>query len=276
MIRSSVTISLIPQAKGGPFIFWGELIEHVRQAAQLGFDAVEIFAPDPNSLDRAELKRALRETKLRVAGFGTGGGWILHGLTLTNADAAIRRRAIEFISAMSDLAAEFDAPVIVGSLQGRFGGDVTREQALIWLREGLQEVSEHAKGRGQRLLFEPINRYETNLINRLEDGLDLIKSLGNVRLLADLFHMNIEEESVAGALKSAGGRIGHIHFVDTNRRPAGNGHLNLPEISQTLRGIGYDGFLSAEALPWPDSSRAAEQTMETFRRFFRPLEPKTR
>jgi len=96
-----------------------------------------------------------------------------------------------------------------------------------------------------------------------------IKSLSysTVFLLADLFHMNIEEESIAGAIRKFADYIGYVHFVDSNRRPAGMGHINLAEVAWALSEIGYDGYASAEALPYPDSDKAAAQTIAAFKKF---------
>ena len=109
------------------------------------------------------------------------------------------------------------------------------------------------------------------MVNTLAAGVTLLRSLStkNVRLLADLFHMNIEEQDLAAALRAGAGFIGHVHFVDSNRRPAGMGHIDFAPIVQALREIGYDRFASAEALPYPDPDAAARQTIEAFRRFFR-------
>src|SRR5262249_7303304 len=121
------------------------------------------------------------------------------------------------------------------------------------------------------LLFEPLNRYETNMVNHLRAGARLVGvglSTQNVLLLADLFHMNIEEKDLAETIRVSQGLIGHVHFVDSNRCPAGMGHIDYPPIVTALREIGYDGFLSAEALPVPDSDGAAAQTISWFRRYF--------
>ena len=270
MIRSSVTISLIPEAKGGPFVFWGDLAAHCARAAQLGFDAVEIFAPSPEALANPSVKQALAGNKLSLAAAGTGAGWVLHRLTLTHPEAATRTRAREFVGQMIDAAGALGASAIIGSLQGRFDGAVTREQALEWLADGLNELGERAARHHVSLLYEPLNRFETNLVNTLADGVSLLNWLKtrNVRLLADLFHMNIEERSIPEALRSAGSHIGHIHFVDSNRRPAGNGHIDFAAVVAALRDTGYNGYLSAEALPYPDSDSAAAQTIKTFNRFF--------
>jgi sugar phosphate isomerase/epimerase len=141
---------------------------------------------------------------------------------------------------------------------------------LDWLAEGLAPLARHAADRGVPLILEPLNRYETRVLNRLGDAADFLeeRGLANVVLLADLFHMNIEEASIPDALRKAGRRVGHVHFADSNRRPVGLGHLDLPPIVDALREIGYTGFVSAEALPYPDPDAAATQTMKSFRQFF--------
>jgi sugar phosphate isomerase/epimerase len=270
MMRSSVTISLVPEGAGGPFFFWGDdLGSHCAEAAQLGFDAVEIFAPSAAALAHKRVKEELAKNKLSLAAAGTGAGWVLHRLRLTDSDPKIRAKARQFIAEIIDAAASLGAPAIVGSMQGRIEGSVTREQAIDWLAEALSELGERAAVHQLPLLFEPLNRYESNVINSVEDGVVLLNRLQsrNVKLLADLFHMNIEEKGVPEAIRFGGSIIGHVHFVDSNRRAAGRGHINFAEVVTALHDIGYRGYLSAEALPFPDSKTAAAQTMESFRQF---------
>jgi sugar phosphate isomerase/epimerase len=120
-------------------------------------------------------------------------------------------------------------------------------------------------------VFEPLNRYETNLVNTVAAGVRLLQGLStkNVVLLADLFHMNIEEDDLAMAIRAGAGHIGHVHFVDSNRRPAGLGHIDYPPMVAALEEIGYAGFASAEALPYPDPVAAARQTIAAFKKYFR-------
>src|SRR4051794_21735122 len=97
MIRSSITISLVPEAKGGPFVFWGDLPGSCAKATKLGFDAVEIFAPSADVLAAKEVKQLLDQHRLSLAAAGTGAGWVLHKLRLTDIDPVIRERARQFI-----------------------------------------------------------------------------------------------------------------------------------------------------------------------------------
>jgi sugar phosphate isomerase/epimerase len=268
-MKSAVTISLVSEARGGPFVFWDDLASGCRKASELGFDAVEIFPPGPDAIDPEELRSLLDDTGLTVAAVGTGAGWVKHGLSLTSPEEETRGEAISFIERMMDFSAQFEAPVIVGSMQGRAAGNVSRQVALRYLGNALFKLDEHAEELGTTILYEPLNRYETNLINTLADGAQFLtgSAMRNVKLLADLYHMNIEEINLAEAVRKAGQFVGHVHFADSNRKAAGLGHTDFAPVVSALREVGYRGYLSAEVLPLPDSQSAARQMIETFRRF---------
>ena len=268
-MRSAITVSLVPQAAGGPFVFWNGLADAAERASALGFEALEIFPPNADALDVPAIRELLAPHRLAVAAVGTGGGWVVHKWTLTHADPAIRERAKGFIRAIIEKAAALDAPAILGSMQGRWEGDVTRDQALAWLAEALDELGNHAAAHGQPFLYEPLNRYETNLIHRTGAAAAWLRTLPcrNIRILSDLFHMNIEEADIPDALRAGGDRIGHVHFADSNRHAIGLGHTDVAPIIAALREINYTGYLSAEILPLPDSATAAQKTIESFRRF---------
>ena len=266
MIKSAITVSLVPALRGGPWVLWDDLSTSCQKAANLGFDAVELFTPGPEA---DGLEEALSENNLELAAVGTGAGKVVHGLTLTDPDSSVRASAIKFIKSMIDFGAQYKAPAIIGSMQGMHGGD--RDEALRHLAEGLEILGSHATLKGVKLIYEPLNRYETNLFNRLEDGAEFLDGLttDGVVLLADLFHMNIEEVNIAEALQSAARHVGHVHFADSNRRPIGNGHLDVAPVAKALQNIGYDRYVSAEAFDWPNPDDAAQQTISSFRRFFR-------
>ena len=271
MIRSAVTVSLVAEARGGPFVFWADLPAACREAQQLGFDAIEVFPPGPDAVDAKELAKLLDGHGLKLAAVGTGAGWVKHRLHLCQPDAGARQKARAFIRSIIDFAGPFGAPAIIGSMQGRWGDGVDQATATGWLSEALNELGDHAKQYGVPLIYEPLNRYETNMCTSIETGVWILKGLSakNVLLLADLFHMNIEEVDIATAIRAGKGYIGHVHFVDSNRRAAGMGHLDYFPIAKALADIGYDRYASAEALPYPDSHAAARRTIEAFRKYFR-------
>jgi sugar phosphate isomerase/epimerase len=270
-MKSAITISLVSEAKGGPFVFWDDLAVRCKRARELGFDAVEVFPPGPDAIDPVTLRELLDDNGLSLAAVGTGAGWVKHKLTLTSPDEAIREKAIAFIRSIMELAAKFDAPAIIGSMQGRSADSETKPTALRYLGNALFKLDECATDLGVTLLYEPLNRYETNLINTLDEGVRFLKALRtqNVKLLADLYHMNIEETNLADALRAAGTYVGHIHFADSNRKAAGLGHTDFAPIVAALKEIGYAGYLSAEVYPLPDSDTAAKQTIASFRKYVR-------
>lgn len=268
-MKSAITVSLVEEARGGPFVFWDGLADACERSAALGFDAIEIFPPSTAAVVAAELNPLLDKHNLKLAALGTGAGMVKHKLSLSNGDADHRVKARAFVKQIIDKAAEFGASAIIGSMQGRWGDGTDKETALDYLGDALNECGDHAATHGVPLIYEPLNRYETNLCNTVADGVKLIESIQcqNVVLLADLFHMNIEEENIADALREGGKHIGHVHFVDSNRRPTGLGHMDYEPIAAALRDIGYDGFACAEAFPYPDSQAAAEATINAFNKY---------
>ena len=174
---SAITISLVPEARGGPFVFWDDLAAGCAKAAELGFDAVEIFPRSAEELNAKEVRHLLAEHNLRLAAVGTGAGWVAHRLRLTDPDATVRRRAHQFVGAIIDFAGGFGAPAIIGSMQGRFDGNVARDECLGWLREALEQLGPRAHAHGTPLLFEFLNRYETNLFNNVADTLAFLAPL---------------------------------------------------------------------------------------------------
>lgn len=270
-IKSSITFSAVPEAQGGPFVYWGSLEESMRSAKDLGFDAIEIFPPSPEYFQTIDAAKLVRQIGLEIAAVGTGAGWLKHKLSLADAEPQVRARAMEFLSSMLVAATQLQAPMIIGSMQGRSGPGATKAQAKAHLREGLERLDADAKAIGGNILYEPLNRYETDQCNTLAQGTELIRGLSSTKLLADWFHMNIEEADMVESILKAGTAIGHVHFADTNRLAVGSGHLSAQPLVDALGQIGYRGFLSAEVFPLPDSQKAAERTIESFKQSVRSV-----
>lgn len=271
MIRSAITISLVPEAAGGPFLLHtDDLAAACQTAARYEFDAIELFVADAKSLPTASVWHQLNAHGLKLAAVGTGAGWLQQKLTLTSEDFETRKRAIDYLRAMIDFAGPFGAPIIVGSMQGNSQGAETRATAIGYLEDALEELGEHAAKHRVPVLLEILNREESNLVNTAADAVVLAGRLAtkNVRLLADLYHLSMEEKDVPAAIKTIDTLLGHLHFVDSNRRPAGCGSLDFGPIVAALEQIGYNGYASAEALPWPDAEAAASQTMKMYKQLF--------
>jgi len=140
---------------------------------------------------------------------------------------------------------------------------VERDQAVDWMVEALGECCEAAAPLGVRLVVEPLNRYETALVNTAAEGLELIGRVNadNLGLLLDTFHMNIEEPSIEESMRLAGDRMFHFHVADSNRWYPGAGHVDFPGILRVLDELGYRGYVSGEFLPMPDALTAAREAI---------------
>lgn len=266
-MRTAITLCQVPEAAAGPFVFHEPLAQGFTLAKEAGFDDIELFLPGPDHVAVDEIKSLAQSHGLGIAAVGTGAGMVKHGLSLTDPSLEKRVAALDFIEQMIAFGGRLGAPAILGSMQGKWGGNVSKEQALEWLADALRIAGNTAAKYNVPFIYEPLNRYETNLINRLADGADFIEahSLENIVLLADLFHMNIEEIDLAASIRAAAKHIGHVHYADSNRRAMGLGHSDPKPIIAALREISYTGHLSAEILPLPDPLTAAQQTIQSIR-----------
>lgn len=266
--RSAITVCLVPEASQGPFVYHAGLVKSCDEAKANGFDAIELFPPDAQAVDKTHLKELLDQHGLALAAVGSGAGWVRSKLTLTSKDESIRTKAIRFVQELIDLAGGFGAPVIIGSMQGRVEEGVERQQTLAWLAESLRELANYASEKyGTTILYEPLNRYETNIFNRMVDTGKWLEEIGcnHVKVLVDLFHANIEEASIAKSIRQLGAGVGHVHFADSNRMAVGFGHTEIPPVVAALSEIGYQGYLSAEVFPLPNANAAAAKTIEMIR-----------
>jgi sugar phosphate isomerase/epimerase len=254
-----------PDVAYGPLaLLSGAFEEKVAKAARLGYDGVELMVRDPAGLNWPRIKATLESHGLGIGQIVTGELFGADGLALVTPDDALHRRALERTRSVIDMAACLETMVNVGRLRGRLdwldAGARGWEIAVQMLRPAIS----YARERGVRIALEPINRYESDFIQTVDDGLRMIADLGqpNVGLMLDLFHMNIEEPSIEASLQRAGDRLWHVHIADSNRRYPGGGHMPFEPIFATLRAMGYDGYVSAELLPWPDPDTAAEKTIQ--------------
>jgi 5-keto-L-gluconate epimerase len=248
--------------------FKGDLGTNLAQIAGMGYDGVELAIRDPKLVDIEALYKLTRKHNLSVPAIGTGQAWGEEGLSFTDPDPEVRRKAIDRIKSHVPVASRFNAVIIIGLIRGLVKPGVDPASADNWLCEALQECSEAALPAGVRLALEPINRYETTLINNVTQGMELIERVGasNFGLLLDTFHMNIEEAHIEDSIFLCGERIFHFHVADSNRWYPGAGHIGFKGILKALESTGYLGWVSGEFLPKPDAITAARKSIELFKR----------
>ena len=173
---------------------------------------------------------------------------------LSHEDAEVRRTGIDYVKRCVELAAEIGAPHFVGPLYSAVGKTrmlepLEREQQRALAVESLKEVAEYAAERGVRLGVEPLNRFETDLINTAEQALELCDRVGagNVGVLLDTFHMNIEEKTLGDAIRLVGDRLLQFHTCENDRGTPGTGHVPWDDVFAALRDIGFTGPLVIES-----------------------------
>lgn len=267
VFKTSMAISPEP-AKFAPLLFAGDWERGLETAAELGYDAVEVSLRDPQTEVVKKLGKAVRGSGLAVSAVATGQSYYNDGLSPTSPDPTIRARLLGRMKGHVDFAAPWGALVIIGGVRGTFEGEpqthaAQRQRAV----DAIGGYAEYARSQGVSLAIEPINRYETNFINTVEEALEFIAEVGaeNLVVLTDTFHMNIQEVSIAKSFERAGEQLGYVHFADSNRRAAGQGHIDFHELASVLRKSGYDGYICAEILPLPDSRTAAKLAIDYFR-----------
>jgi len=249
--------------------FKGDFEANVAKIAAWGYDGVELAIRDPCLVDVDELEQVVSAHGLAVPAIGTGQAWGEEGLSFTSDDPAVRTAAIERVKSHVPLAAHLDAVVILGLIRGITPSGQSRQRSMDYLVGALQECAAVAAEVGVRFALEPLNRYETDLIHTVADGLALIERVGaeNFGMLLDTFHMNIEEPVIEDSIRACGGRIFHFHVADSNRWYPGAGHLDFDSILGALLSTGYQGYVSGEFMPLPDSDTAAQRAIAHLRGF---------
>ena len=265
MLKLSIVLSVQP-ASFSALAYKGQMAENIKKIKDLGYDGVELAVRDPESLNLKELQSLLSVNDLPVPALGTGQAYGEEGLSFTNVDVNIRIKAINRIKSQMHLADQLKTTVIIGLIRGTRTPETENQQVETWLIEALQQCA--AENESVQLAIEPINRYETNLINTVGDGLRILEKVNmkNVGLLLDTFHMNIEEPSITESIISCKKHLFHFHIADSNRWYPGAGHIDFKNVIDDLEKINYTGFVSAEILPYPDSDTAAVETIKNMRK----------
>jgi sugar phosphate isomerase/epimerase len=244
-------------------VYRDDLQRSIERSASLGYDGVELALRDAAQLKTAVLKRCLARSGVEIACISSGQVFAVDRLYFTHPEEAVRGAAVERICGLIRLAAEFGAKVNLGRARGFIHHGETRETAKARFLACLDSCAKLAARLGVELIIEPVNRYESNFINNCQEGLEIVRDSGHacVKLMADLFHMNIEDASFREAFLTAKDYITYIHVADSNRLAPGWGHLNFDEVFRVLVEIGYQGYLTAEILPQPDPDAAAAQAV---------------
>jgi sugar phosphate isomerase/epimerase len=237
--------------------------ERMARAVAAGFDGLEVR--DSDVVRRPELAAAMRDV----------GGVIPTCCPeapdgfLADFDASARGRAVERLQRQLDgLAALGGRGLITPAAWGMWSNRLppfeapprTPEEDREVLVEQLTALGDHAERAGVLVLLEPLNRYEDHMVNTVAQAAEIARATGSaaVRVLADTYHMNIEEDDICSSLREHAPLLGAVHLSDSNRHQPGTGHVPFGDVVEALRSVGWDGTLSVECRIRGDAGQALE------------------
>lgn len=220
------------------------------QVREWGYDHVEVCIEDPTVLTASAVRAAAEGEGLSVLVCGAFGP----ERDVSHDSRAHRQRGIDYLRLCIDFAAAVGSPLVSGPMYATTGQTrllEPEERQAQWDRavDSLTTVGNYARSAGVALAVEPLNRFETDLVNTVEQGLALCADIGSdhVGLMLDTFHMNIEEKSLPDAIQRAGSRIFNFQASENDRGTPGTGHTDWPGVIEALRAVGYDGGIVVES-----------------------------
>ena len=229
-----------------------DFLPYIKKVKDLGFDDLEINAGavvDMSSAERKNLAAAAKDAGITLSYcIGLPGKY-----DLSSEDSAVRKAGIEFTGKMLDGIHEMGGKVLGGIIYATWPmvKVPTYDEKMRMRERSLSSLSEIIKKAEQydiNYCLEIVNRFEQCIMNTAAEGVEYCKELGspNVKLLLDTFHMNIEEDSIGDAIRSAKGYVGHFHIGEPNRKTPGTGRMPWGEIFGALRDIDYNGMIVME------------------------------
>jgi len=270
-----IAVAIAPEnALPSAFVVFRGLETSIRKAAEMGYDGVELALLDKDQVNIKSIKDLINKYNMEIPVVSTGQVFAGSKLWFTDPDPSRRAKVVEVFKGLVDVASEFGAMINMGRVRGFIGEGETVEIAEQRFGDVVREISEYSSKKGVKLILEPVNRYEINFINNLDQGVELIKKLGlkDMGLMPDVFHMNIEDVSIEGNLKKYIDYVDYVHFADSNRLAPGWGHLDFKSIVDALNEVNYKGWVSVEIFPEPDPDSAAKQAID----YLRTLIPKNK
>lgn len=246
------------------FVVWRGIENSITKAAEYGYQGIELALKTADEVNAPLLAAWLQKKNMEVSCISTGQVYADLGLYFTHPDAVARETVVTVFEGLIRLAADFGSLINVGRTRGFIAqGQTTAEAEQLFL-DTAARVCEMADKRGVTIILEPVNRYEINFINNLDEGARLIQKPGisTMGLMPDIFHMNIEDDRIGESLVRNAPWIRYIHLADSNRLAPGWGHIDFDEVFAALHKAGFDGWASIEILPKPDPDAAALQAAQ--------------
>ena len=246
---------------------------YLRLLKEIGYEGVECSVCHAKEVDRQMLKEKLDTYGMKFSGFRSGAAYDMTGARFSSPDAAVRRQAVKLMKDVVDLCAEFDCPILMGRIQGLLEPGETAETAKEWIWECMREVAAYAGRTGTVIAYEPINRFEMDYNHTTKEMVAFVQKINEglthkVGLLMDIYHMALEDNSIAAAFIRSQGLIAHVHFRDSNNGVPGTGTIDFADAVKVLEAMGYEGWIALEVdFNFCDYTQGARDSM----RYLKPM-----
>lgn len=252
-------------AAGDFLIYHGSYDVILPKMARAGYQYAELHILDSAQIDRPALWKQLEDCGLTLTTIGTGSAYHALHYCLGSSDPTVRRAAVRHMEEHMLTAQKDHATVIIGLIAGKLAdshGNLEEFQKNV--TESLYQLDGLAKKYDVSLCLELLNRYESDWLHRIEEGVSYLKqnNLERVKLHIDTYHMNIEEADIGAAIRSAGAYIGHVHLADSDRWYPGHGHYDFEETFRALQAVNYQGAMAVECNNFPNEDICGEKALE--------------
>jgi D-psicose/D-tagatose/L-ribulose 3-epimerase len=232
----------------------------VSKVKAMGYDILEVAVEQADLIDWARLKEITRQAGIQVTISGAFGP----DRDISSTDAAIRENGYQYIVDCIRIAQDMGSPVFTGPVYSAVGktrlvSEAQKQQEWAWCVENLQRVGEVAAQHGVVVGVEPLNRFETDMINTVDQALALVQEVGhpNIKISLDTFHSNIEEKNIPASIRKIGpDLLCHVQANESDRGTPGTGHLDWPGIMDALSDINYAGAVVLETFGAPSKELA--------------------
>ena len=257
------------EAKESAFVVWRGFKESIKKASECGYDGVELALKDASEIDEGRLKQWLELYGMEVSCISTGQVFADRGMYFTHQDPVIHRETVGVFAGLIKLASVFGGKVNIGRARGFIPEGSSRQMTEKRFIETMREICDIAGQYNVEMILEPVNRYEINFINSVDEGAAILEQVGrtNCGLQPDVFHMNIEDDDIGKSLMRNKKWIRYVHLADSNRYAPGMGHIDFQGVFDALRMADYDGWVSVEILPGEDHDKMAKTSIQ----YLKPL-----
>jgi D-psicose/D-tagatose/L-ribulose 3-epimerase len=230
------------------------------KAKDMGYDILEVAVEDRNLIAWKKLKEKAKEAGIAITISGAFG----EQRDISSTNPAYRQEGLDYIIDCIRIAEEMESPVFTGPLYSAVGktrlvSAEQKKQERDWCLEQLDKAGKLAASSGVQLGVEPLNRFETDMVNTVDQALSIVKELShpNIKVSLDTFHCNIEEKNIPDAIRKIGKELlCHVQGNESDRGTPGTGHLDWTGINIALKEIGYNGAIVLETFGAPSKELA--------------------